>query len=308
MIWKTAFTLGRVSNLPTVWTNVLAAAIISRKTASLSFSLTDWPLLLVACFSISLLYIGGMYLNDAYDRNIDAVEKPSRPIPSGKVSAKTVFIVGYLLLISGMFGLSLTAFFHGSVLVGPLFALLLGAAIVFYDMRHKKNRFGPVVMGLCRALVYASVAFALTKVTLFHQPGLWLAPLALWCYIIGLSYIARQENLSKVKNLWPLLFLFTPLCFALYFLLFMDIHIFRAINVYSVVSLMVALAAVVVYSFLKLRKPEKVGISQAVSVMIAGICLLDALVLALYGQSYAVAVGAAGFLLTLLFQHFIPGT
>ena len=35
-----------------------------------------------------MFYIGGMYLNDAFDRDIDARERPERPIPSGHVGAR----------------------------------------------------------------------------------------------------------------------------------------------------------------------------------------------------------------------------
>jgi hypothetical protein len=37
--------------------------------------------------SVSLIYVAGMYLNDAFDRDYDAAERPTRPIPSGEVSA-----------------------------------------------------------------------------------------------------------------------------------------------------------------------------------------------------------------------------
>src|SRR3954469_21075139 len=36
--------------------------------------------------SSSLMYLAGMALNDYADRDVDAVERPARPIPSGRVS------------------------------------------------------------------------------------------------------------------------------------------------------------------------------------------------------------------------------
>ena len=61
----TLLRLGRVSNLPTVWTNVLAGTALAGG---------DWngrrsALVLLA---MSLFYVGGMYLNDYFDRAIDA--------------------------------------------------------------------------------------------------------------------------------------------------------------------------------------------------------------------------------------------
>ena len=80
--------LGRVSNLPTVWSNVLAALALAQ-------ALTSRPHVLVLALIFSGFYVGGMYLNDAFDREIDAAERPNRPIPSGQVSARAVFTLGF---------------------------------------------------------------------------------------------------------------------------------------------------------------------------------------------------------------------
>jgi 4-hydroxybenzoate polyprenyltransferase len=65
-----ALRLGRVSNLPTVWTNVAAGVALS----GVGFSLGIFAGLVLA---LSLFYVGGMYLNDAFDRDIDARERPN---------------------------------------------------------------------------------------------------------------------------------------------------------------------------------------------------------------------------------------
>src|SRR5687767_13276310 len=85
--WRTWLRLGRVSNLPTVWTNTLAAVLL----ADAPFDLRRGALLAAA---FSFFYVGGMFLNDAFDRKIDAVERPDRPIPRGLVSARQVFTFG----------------------------------------------------------------------------------------------------------------------------------------------------------------------------------------------------------------------
>src|SRR5256885_14823895 len=86
--WSIWLRLGRVSNLPTVWTNALTGALL----AGPDFDARAGALLAVA---FSLFYVGGMFLNDAFDRNIDAVERPERPIPRGLVSAHEVFVAGF---------------------------------------------------------------------------------------------------------------------------------------------------------------------------------------------------------------------
>src|SRR5262245_42903634 len=90
----TLLRLGRVSNLPTVWTNVLAGAVLA------GADWHDWrlgPVLL----AMSMFYVGGMYLNDYFDRTIDARERPERPIPSGAIRAGAVGAIGLGLLAGG---------------------------------------------------------------------------------------------------------------------------------------------------------------------------------------------------------------
>src|SRR6476469_402781 len=66
---STLLRLGRISNLPTVWTNVIAGAVIAGGASGAS------EIALVA-LAMSAFYVGGMYLNDFFDRAIDAQERP----------------------------------------------------------------------------------------------------------------------------------------------------------------------------------------------------------------------------------------
>jgi hypothetical protein len=110
----------------------------------------DWSppsLFALLCLSSGCLYAAGMILNDYFDRHVDAVERPKRPIPSGRITAGAAASVGFGLLIVGI---------AVSALVGPLslgVAVLLAACIVAYDavLKHT-SLFGPVAMGACRAL------------------------------------------------------------------------------------------------------------------------------------------------------------
>jgi 4-hydroxybenzoate polyprenyltransferase len=142
----TLLRLGRVSNLPTIWTNVLAGAVLGGS------DWRRWQLGLVFV-AMSLFYVGGMYLNDYFDRAIDARERPNRPIPSGAIKASAVAAIGFGLLGGGFILIAA---------VGPPAAIataaLLGAVIVAYDFHHKTNPLAPFVMGACRALVYAATA------------------------------------------------------------------------------------------------------------------------------------------------------
>ena len=195
----TLLRLGRVSNLPTVWTNVLAGAVLSGG---------DWRnwrlgLMLVA---MSSFYVGGMYLNDYFDRAIDGRERPERPIPSGHISADAVAAIGFCLIGAGAVA---------TAAMGPAaaaMAALLAISIVAYDLHHKANPFAPVVMGACRALVYGATATALSGgVTIFVA----VSAVAIAAFVAGLTYAARQESLDKIGNLWPLALLAAPLLVAI---------------------------------------------------------------------------------------------
>ena len=138
--------LGRVSNLPTVWTNTLAGATLAGAAVA-----PGRVILLAAAFS--LLYTGGMYLNDAFDREVDARERPERPIPSGRVRAGSVFAIGFGLLGMGILTVAAAALgLPGGGLGAVASGALLAGVITAYDAWHKANPLSPVVMGLCRVL------------------------------------------------------------------------------------------------------------------------------------------------------------
>jgi len=156
MSWnaKTLLSLGRVSNLPTVWTNTLAGVVLAGA-SPLNWSML--PLLL----AMSMAYIGGMFLNDAFDRKIDAKERPERPIPAGEIKAAEVFAGGFTLLVGAIiFSFIAALSWSGSIGMTVLMAFALTGAIVLYDCWHKANKLSPVIMGACRMLVYLVAAFA----------------------------------------------------------------------------------------------------------------------------------------------------
>ncbi len=194
----------------------------------------DSSLLAQTAVAASLFYSGGMFLNDAFDANFDRAARPERPIPAGDVRRGETYAVGAVLLVAG------------EVLLAPRgAALLLGAlliaAIVFYNARHKQVAVAPLVMGLCRGLVYGIAAAMAGNLSL----AVTIAALVMTAYIVALTVVAR---VSGPKARWR------------------------------------------------------------VPVMLAGISLLDAIVIAVaIGSPAWTAVAAAGFPLTLALQRFVPG-
>lgn len=94
-----------------------------------------------------LLYWAGMALNDWSDRELDAVERPERPIPSGRISPTGA--LGIAVGLTGA-GVAAAAIFGGR----RAFALagLLAGAVWAYDLRLKHTKAGPAAMAACRTL------------------------------------------------------------------------------------------------------------------------------------------------------------
>jgi 4-hydroxybenzoate polyprenyltransferase len=278
----TALRLGRVSNLPTVWTNTLAGAVLA---GAGGFG-AEFALMLLA---FTLFYTGGMFLNDAFDAPFDAAQRPERPIPTGEVGAREVFAWGYGLM--GL-GVALLAWFG----IGPALAgLTLAVAITFYDWHHKQNVFGPVVMGLCRVLVYVGAGLCYT---LALPDALWIGAALMLCYLIGLTYVAKQENLGRVENLWPLLFLAAPVAYGAWL----------AVAQFAVAPFWLLFTGWMLVALWFLRRRKKGDIPRAVVSLIAGISLLDALLIAGAGSPALAVVALAGLGVTLLLQRYVSGT
>jgi UbiA prenyltransferase family len=275
--------LGRVSNLPTVWTNVLAATVLAGG---------DWRSLRagVVLLAMSLFYVGGMYLNDYFDRAIDARERPGRPIPSGDIAAGIVAAIGFGLIGGGVV---LMALLGGAALLA---GLALAVAIIGYDLWHKGNPAGPVVMGLCRALVYAGAAAAAVGSV---PTTIVVTGLAMLVYVAGITYAAQQESYDRVGSLWPLAALAVPAVVA--------VVVFRQ-SLPSLAVILVLAAWTSAAVVLLIRRSAAGAVSRAVSWLIAGISLVDAAFLAGTGALAAASIAILGFAATLAAQKFVAGT
>jgi len=285
-----ALRLGRVSNLPTIWTNVFTGLALA------GGSVAD-PRLAILLAALSLFYIGGMFLNDAFDSGFDAKARPERPIPSGQVSAAQVYGIGFGMLAVGLALLAWTGYGYEPYTGWRPVAsgLALAAAIVFYNWHHKENPLSPLVMGLCRMLVYLSAAFAVTAVL---PKELYVAAAVLLCYLIGLTYAAKKEHLGTLDNFWPLAFLAVPVIYGVVLSLQQPLAALP----------LVVFAGWMLFALKLLRRRSKGDVPRAVVSLIAGIALLDAIILAGSGHD-VLALGAfVAFGLTLAFQRWIPGT
>ncbi len=252
--------LARVSNLPTVWTNVLAAWLLAG--GQVADARLGWLI-----FGGSLLYSAGMILNDAADAAYDRMHRPERAIPSGRVALRWAWRVGLVMLLCG------AGMMAGRGGADALVVLVLAAVILAYDLYHKPWAGSVLLMGACRTLLYLAAASALTK-----QP--WTGPallpgLALGAYIVGLSLMARAEArpAGERRAAWPLLMLLiSPALLSFY----ANAQDPRPVPLLIGAGLLLWISAAVK----KMRSAPPQSIGSAVGRLLAGIVWVDAMAIA----------------------------
>ena len=276
--------LARISNSPTVVSNTLAGAALAGAL---------WPDGKMGFIAIAmvLFYTAGMYLNDLMDYTVDCRERPERPLPAGIVSRSAAFAV------------ALALFGCGSLLlwsVGPLpflSGLVLIALIICYDRWHKSNPLSPLLMALCRLMVYitAFLAFSVQSFSTLLIPGSLLV-----LYVIGLTYIAKTENKPSITNVSIVATLFLP---TVYFTA-RQLQQVQWVTLPLILFFTIWVAYSVSFAF---RSPKR-QVGRTVGQLIAGISLLDALVLAASGSLLGTPLALLSFALTLYLQRYVRGT
>jgi 4-hydroxybenzoate polyprenyltransferase len=185
--------LGRLSSLPTIWSNCLAGWLLSGGGSIENF--------LVLGMGTSCLYIGGMCLNHACDASVDAIHRPERPIPSGMVGTQTV-----ILMAVGWFAVG-ALFLVTLGTVSSTITILLLCFIVLYYLTHNMLSFAPVFMGAYRFFIYLLAGSAadggISGLTIWSG-------FAMAAYVGGVSYLGRKDFAPMRISHWPFLFFGVP--------------------------------------------------------------------------------------------------
>lgn len=194
----------RISNLPTVVSTAIAGGAIGAAATARDTSLTDPALWSLA--APPLAYIGGMILNDAFDAGIDARERPSRPIPSGRIARSHAYAAGFACLAG-----ALACAGASGAIDAFLLAVLLVAIVATYDALHTRARAAVLLLGASRALacLLPMVAFAHgadegRHWDLLARGAAPVLPAILALWTVGLSIAARGEVIAvPAAGLWP---------------------------------------------------------------------------------------------------------
>jgi chlorophyll/bacteriochlorophyll a synthase len=102
-----------------------------------SWTLTDMARILIGIIMAGPILTGfSQVINDYFDREVDAINEPDRPIPSGKVSLTQVAVLTLLLGVLGL-GLSSVLGFRVSHIAG--LGLVMATAYSAPPIRAKRN-------------------------------------------------------------------------------------------------------------------------------------------------------------------------
>ncbi len=173
--------LTRPANIVTAISDIFAGAAVAGYVSGAN----EWHSLPWLMISTIGLYGGGVVFNDVFDADLDRIERPERPIPSGLISEKEGAILGTTLLIIGV-----AAALLFSVYPSGIIAFAIAVAALVYDKWGKHHSFlGPLNMGLCRGLNLL-LGISLVPEALFRYGYLAVVPII---YIAAITMISQGE-------------------------------------------------------------------------------------------------------------------
>ena len=185
------FELFRLPNVFTALADIALGYGLTVSAGGGSLIVLGW--LLVAS---AMLYTAGMVLNDVYDADVDARERPFRPIPSGRIARRFARWLGYELLAFGI-AAAVIAGVLGASWRSPLVAVALAGSVLLYDVVLKSTPLAPLGMGLCRFL---NVALGMSATT--GEIASWhgLVAAGVGVYIVGVTLFSRGEAEQSARG------------------------------------------------------------------------------------------------------------
>jgi 4-hydroxybenzoate polyprenyltransferase/geranylgeranylglycerol-phosphate geranylgeranyltransferase len=129
-------------------------------------------------------WAAGLYLSDFLDRKLDAIEKPHRPIPSGRIRPDEGLAIGGILAISGgvlSFYISLNSFL-----------LVFVVAILVYsyaNLMKSRGIFGNINRGLVTVTAYLFGVFS---------TGQSISDYPLYIFLLAFVFLIHDTNSNLV--------------------------------------------------------------------------------------------------------------
>ena len=184
MLIRTYLQLVRFPGIFTVLSNVLLGFFVVQQ------STFDWSSLGFLLATSGFLFFAGMVFNDFFDYNIDKIQRPERPLPSGKISKTHAFYLGICFLVLA----NICSAFVGFQTL--LVSLSMTGFILLYDIKLKNiPAMGILNLSLIRFL---NVILGATIVTLSIEVFLIAIPVAI--LVAGISIFAKTESSQYSKR------------------------------------------------------------------------------------------------------------
>lgn len=145
------------------------------------------PVLLVAAFTGNDIYA----LNAYYDNSADTINKPNRPIPSGRITPEHAKLYSWALIVLGLLTSVLVSIYFGKFLMFYLWSLfiLLGVAYSTPPLKLKSRHiFGNLTFGL-----FAGLAFLIGNVFSGGSLSSGIVSDILWTTIMVAGIITMKD-------------------------------------------------------------------------------------------------------------------
>lgn len=273
----------RLPNVFTTPSNILAGYF-----AAVAVGEANGAHLIAIMFSSGLLYIAGIILNDYFDIEIDKRERPSRPLPSGKISKMYALGIAIVaLLIANTMALFVS-------LVSLAVSGVLTLAIIAYDYRLKHSVLGPFAMGSTRFL---NVIFGASPVLLYidnHSLAiLGTAAASLFFYVSSITLLSKKEVGNERPN--------STLVFLIVFGIIsttLTLGILLQLKWTFLLNLSIFAAVMIVTFKQYLAKKEEPLVQKAIKNMVISIIIIDSVFVAgtaglPYGLATLLLIGPA---------------
>lgn len=257
--------LMRPANIVTAWADILAGFAAS------GAALTNTQELAWLLLATTGLYGGGIVLNDVFDAELDAQERPERPIPSGRASRQGATLLGSILLVVGVVAAAQVSLLSATIACG------IAVAATVYDALGKHHPIlGPLNMGACRG---GNLLLGISAMPVMVEEYWFLAVIPI-IYIAAITAISRGEvHPDKgITGIIPLLLIGIVIAGLLGLGLLQDYQVLAALP-------FVALFAVqVLLPFVKaVLEPKPDKIRTAVKAGVLSLIILDATISAGFG-------------------------
>ena len=254
---RNIFQLVRFPGIFTAFSNILIGFFLA---SNGNFEFNTLPFLLT---TTGLLFAGTMIMNDYADHKIDSVERPRRPLVSGKISRKVAL---YLIIICfSIANLSALMISETSIII----SLLMTGLITSYNFKLKNiSVVGILAISIIRFLNII-LGFSIVELSLDVLP--YAIPLGI--YVAGISILAKNElNTNSRDGILNKIFLAGTVTSIIYLI----------IQNFSETSI-IFLGVFLILIFFSL-KFNRTNISKIVTIQILGIILLDAVIVSLNNE------------------------